>query len=146
MDASYIAGLVDGEGCFSITKHVTNKGPNRFDLHPYCSIALKQKWLLEEIKEFFGFGFVRKKKSHRKNQSDTYEFVCRSQSECLLFCNRLMPYLVLKKDRAILLKSFLESRINQKPENNKAHTKPYTKAQLDFYLKLKKLNSRGGKL
>ena len=66
--ADYIVGFTDGEGCFSL--HITKRTRNNLGFFFTPSFSLSQntpsKHVLEEIRTFFGCGFLRKDRKTSK--------------------------------------------------------------------------------
>ncbi len=58
LTADYVAGFIDGEGCFELGVSRTNKAKLRYGWRPRVrfSIVQKQKEVLELVQEFFGLG------------------------------------------------------------------------------------------
>jgi hypothetical protein len=56
---------------------------------------------------------------------------------CLPILNAIMPYLLIKKKNAILLKEYIESRLDQKWRES------YTHRHHKIFLTIKKLNKKG---
>lgn len=105
-DMSYIAGLMDGDGSFTVIKQ---------SRHCYrCRITLSNVFegMPRLLAELFGghFGIV-KLQSHSKKQQ--YRWAISSKKDCLDFLNRVAPYLKLKKIRAEYMKEFIQSFIGR---------------------------------
>lgn len=103
MNWGYIAGYFDADGNFHVK---FNKSKPSFQL--LIRIYSTQKIVLEKIKEFIGYGYVRivKKKSNPK-WSDCYEYCVSKKSESKDFIKRVIPYLIIKKTQGeFLLNNF----------------------------------------
>jgi len=76
--ASYISGLVDGEGCFSVSFNFREKLKLKIEVRPSFSISQNKRNLsiLKEVKEFFGCGSIRFSK-----KDQTYKYEVRSISD-----------------------------------------------------------------
>jgi hypothetical protein len=89
INIEYIQGLLDAEGCFYIDKIITSK----------FKILLAQKnhpIVLEQIKEFLGFGIVYKE-----------DFVIYNKSDCLRFIALVKNGLIVKYNQAIAFEKYL---------------------------------------
>ncbi len=71
ISGDFIAGLVEGEGCFSLNYN-KKAGSKTNSLRPMFSIGLiiRDKKLLEKIQEKIGCGTIYHDKSHRKRGYD----------------------------------------------------------------------------
>ena len=78
LDPWFITGLVEGEGCFSISFSFRKKLNVGIETRPSFSISLNQRdlELLKNVHEFFGCGAIRYSKGDR-----TYKFESRSVSD-----------------------------------------------------------------
>ena len=74
LDADYVLGLVDGEGCFAV--HLNRSPLRRARVEPHFCLKLKaeDKALLDELYDFFGCGKVYIQRDHRPNHSLCYRF------------------------------------------------------------------------
>ena len=101
---AWLAGLIDGEGNFNI--HLKpKKGKN-----PRVRIVLEEhdRFVLEYIKNTIG-GFIvyrSPQKSWKSNCQPQYEWKISSYVDCIEFTKWILPFLVLKKEKA---SSFLEA-------------------------------------
>ncbi|MGA2911570.1 MAG: LAGLIDADG family homing endonuclease [Candidatus Levyibacteriota bacterium] len=88
IDANYIVGLTDGEGCFyvNLTERDKTKNPNahiRAKSHFYIKLREDDLLVLEKIKDFLKFGFIYFQKETRKNHSSCYRFEVNSNTDKL---------------------------------------------------------------
>ena len=99
LDLAWIAGFVDGEGCFTLLKH-TNKGTVRW--YPRIMITQAHRGILEEIAEILD---VPPKIYGQERGRNKTVYNLHIQSPRLLehVCGALIPYLRLKKDQAKFL-------------------------------------------
>ncbi len=76
----YVTGLVEGEGCFSVSFSLRSKLKVKIETRPSFSISLNKRnlELIKDLKNFFGCGGIRFSKSDR-----TYKFEVRSISDLL---------------------------------------------------------------
>lgn len=90
-ELAYLAGLIDGEGCFSV-------GDN-----PRLRIVLqsRDKFALERIQEIFGGRLNHRKPqaSWKPNCSDQWEWTVQRQEELYALCVALLPYLHIKREK-----------------------------------------------
>ena len=88
IDAGYVVGLSDGEGCFyvNLTERDKTKNPNahiRAKSHFYIKLREDDLPVLEKIKKYLGFGFIYFQKEKRENHSACYRFEVNSNVDKL---------------------------------------------------------------
>jgi translation initiation factor IF-1 len=88
IDANYIVGLTDGEGCFYVNLTERDKAKNpkahvRAKSHFYIKLRADDLIVLEKVRERLGFGFIYFQKEKRKNHSACYRFEVNSNIEKL---------------------------------------------------------------
>lgn len=88
IDASYIVGLTDGEGCFyvNLTERDKLKYPRAHVMaksHFYIKLRQDDLKVLQEVRNFLGFGFIYFQKEKRKNHSACFRFEVNSNSDKL---------------------------------------------------------------
>ena len=93
---SWLAGLIDGDGCFSIGVKVDN----RVHIGKQVRIALKENddWILKEIQEKTGIGKIYYSNKGKPNGVCSWQTV--SYSDAIRITELLLPYLRLKKEKA----------------------------------------------
>ena len=86
MNPWFVSGLVDGEGCFSVSFSFRKKLKVGIETRPSFSISLNRRDLdlLKQIHAFFGCGAIRYSKSDR-----TYKYESRSISD---LTRRIVPH------------------------------------------------------
>lgn len=96
-DAVYLAGLFDGEGTF----RVAQKDSRHFGLG--ATMGHTSRELLEHCQRITGFGRIRMLKRRKPEWAQPWEwYVCdNSRVKRLAAC--LLPWLILKKERAQLI-------------------------------------------
>jgi hypothetical protein len=114
VDKKYLAGFVDGEGCFNIFK-------NRTTLSPRLLIVNSNLRILEEIKEKYG-GDISSRRNGPSNWK-TFNMYRASNKAFRLILKDILPYLKLKKKQAILCGEMLKNKgINRRLEiKNEMH-------------------------
>lgn len=83
INADYIVGLTDGEGCFYVNIRDRNHGNwiPKIETHYYIKLRKDDKSLLEEVKKFFGRGGVYFQNEKRANHTACYRFEMNSQKD-----------------------------------------------------------------
>ncbi len=124
---AYVGGLIDGEGCLSITSHSSN--PQE---HPqaYCAISNTDEGVLLIVKEFLlSFevkSVIRKLKKYSDNHRDRFELSIRKRAHLMIFCKMLMPFLFIKTKQCQLMLSFLRIRSCQRSKTDAFKSEEYT--------------------
>lgn len=96
VEKAYIAGIVDGEGTVTLTKHHRNETPT-----PRVLIANNDLRLLTWIKERVG-GNITAKKKYKAHHHNSYVWnVC--QDRAIRFLNSIKKFLIVKKQQAELI-------------------------------------------
>lgn len=104
---AWAAGLIDGEGCLSITKHPAchYKKAVRDRYVPLLKVTMCHKDTIERLQRLFNTGSF----SHSVKmpvRSDTYTWLCNAkQAKPVL--QMLLPYFVTKYDEALVLLEYL---------------------------------------
>lgn len=85
INADYIVGLTDGEGCFYINVRPPDKrfkgSKTGVETHFYIKLREDDLSLLKEVKNFFKCGGVYYQKEKRKNHSACYRFEINSRED-----------------------------------------------------------------
>lgn len=95
-DISYLAGIIDGEGCISITH---NKKRKSYRLR--ISITSTDKILLDWVQERYG-GYTYERKKQLPHHKRKYEWSLFPNCQQKIFLELLADTLLIKKDRALL--------------------------------------------
>lgn len=89
-ELAYVAGFVDGEGCFSIGKNGSVS----------LGIVNTSRCTLEFVLKVLGAGVIQ----DRKQKVNKRQYIFRSYGEnCMDAVHLLLPYLIEKRDQALLL-------------------------------------------
>ena len=125
---AYIAGIVDGEGCFNLTGGVGKRGYARIsigmgDIH--CITLLYTKT---------GMGNVNTQKYLTKQIKTVYLWVLSNRLEIYTFIKAIYPYLITKRKQADVMLNYIERRIQNKP---------FTLQDAELIERLHELNKQG---
>ena len=137
LDKGYIAGMLDGEGTITITKHRQyNRKTLKFQYRPFIWIVNTNKESLESIQQKCGIGSIVIKEKNTKYKT-CYVYRISSRNGCMEFLHTIKDRLIIKKKQSELLLQFLEKRkIHQHPNS------PYSQDEIRIHEKIKKLNQR----
>lgn len=108
IEMAYMAGILDGDGSFSILK-----GPSSY--HPCIQLSNAFKGMSEYLFEKFQ-GSKRIKKPQQKHHKPLYVWSVRGLGSSRDVLNKVIPFLILKKERAVFMLDFVEKSIVKKLE------------------------------
>lgn len=147
----YLAGIIDGEGSFSLaktqpkTRHYEGYGKQNYVNPIYtakCTIGMCDGRILELFQNRYG-GSIRVECV--PNRQPVYRYSLGKRYELKVLIDELAPYLIEKKERAYLLKEFIENttfgRVKVNGKVQKTSIEEISKRE-DFYLKMKELNAK----
>lgn len=138
---AYIAGIIDGEGSITISRKIDKTMRAGVAYRPYVPVTNTDRRLLDWLFETTGLGNVRPNAIPKNpNHKPSWRWELWSQQAHQLLLN-ILPYLILKKEQAILLIEFME-RVRYGVGRN-GLTDDELKFQSDIYNKLVILNKRG---
>ena len=100
---SYVAGLMDGDGSFSIIKENRKRGPI---YSPCIQLSNVFEGMTNFIFDLFG-GSVKQKSKQPHARKTQYVWNVRGFESCKSFIEKVIPYLVLKKERAKYMLEFI---------------------------------------
>lgn len=139
---AYLAGIVDGEGTITILKVSKRKGQTHI-LQPKIDVTNTSERLLRWLGEKVDMR-VNGRTKPLKSGEITFK---RTPAVCYSIeiwgyrvYNVLMgiePYLVIKREQARLVRTFLDSR---RARSEATYNPPYTQEEIDLWLKVRALN------
>ena len=145
MNDDYLAGFIDGEGCFSITKFRSGDYP-RTGRFPYWRVVLvignSNRVILEEIRDYLCSGWITTHHLPGKPNSKTAYLLQITGKRALdPILRRLIPKLRVKRAVAQVLLEFLSG---VKTKGGQAHLPARENARRErLVLQVRKLNHRG---
>lgn len=135
---SYIAGIIDGEGCIIINKdkNVRVGNRNEYNYTPRIQVQMSDVEALKFMQKILGGKISQQDYPYYK--SILYSLVYRSYSDCKRIIKKLFPHLKIKKKQAKLLLEYIKFR-----EQN---LQKYTGKENEYWMRMKELNKSNGKL
>ena len=131
VEKAYLAGIVDGEGTVTLSRHNKNETPA-----PSVSVANNNLDMLKWIKSKVGGVIISKKKSKPHHNNSYAWSIC--QNRAIEFLGEIKQYLIIKKPQADL--------IIQKYKSVTHRAGKYTPAMLEkkmrLVAKIRRLNQR----
>lgn len=122
LKASYVAGLIDADGCLGINK--VDEGRHS----PCLSFVNTSPDLIDLVHKFLG-GHIHKKKKISPNHADVYEIQIRDSIQLIEAINKIESFLVYKKIKAGVVKKYAMSIIDNR---NKNRTKKVLQERIDI--------------
>lgn len=144
---SYLAGLMDTDGSFSIKRQVHNKGTHVVNARylPVISLSMTDTRAINYVRENFPLGKLYIPKNKSCSAGFHYQYGIYTKKECIEFLKRIIPFLKGKKENAKVLLYFCENSTNTL--YCRAGVSP---AELKFrdacYVKLINLNKYGSQI
>lgn len=141
---SYLAGLMDTDGSFSIKREIPKRGAKSFKFSSTISLSMVDSRSLNYVRENCEFGTFFMVDSKSATNGFCYRFGIYSRNESIEFLKLIIPYLIVKKDVAIELLHFCENFVQMHGikgvsiEENNRRNESYNKViQLNKYGVLK---------
>ena len=146
--SSYLSGLTDGEGCFSVSFNLRSKFSTGIEVRPSFSISQHKRnlKLLNEIREYFKVGGIRYSK-----KDNNYKYEVRSVKDLTnkviphfekypLKSNKLADFLIFKEVCNLIItskhlnKKYLEIIIRKSYKMNESGKRKYKEEELLKFL------------
>lgn len=139
--AAYIAGMIDGEGCISISRKKDLSMKRGVAYRLVVIIASTNTEVLPWIAEVTGVGHVKKIVNRwQLTHKDAYNWHVWSVKAAELL-KQTLPYMIIKKQQALLGIEFIESK--RDGVGKKGLSDAEWAAQVSTYDQMKVLNKRG---
>lgn len=113
---SYVAGLMDTDGSFSLKRQKINKGTNVVNPRylPVISICMTDTRSINFLRKNCNVGKLYIPRNKDTNAGYHYQFGIYTKNECKTFLKSVIPFLRSKKEQAELLLDFCEKSQNTK--------------------------------
>lgn len=149
LDLAYAAGLIDGEGTIGITELKPNdaltKNGMRVRKSPqhriYAACTMTDEAPIMFLHLLFG-GHIQSLKSRGKNHKPTFRWSVASQTAAE-FCEKISPYLRLKKPQAEIAARFYRERLGGNFQGNRGVSEDELSLRRAARQKIQELNQRG---
>ena len=142
-ELAYLAGIIDGEGCFFIGLFRTEATKNRMNYHTYIKISNNEKSLIDWVHKKAGATNIQQDRLTRKSGANRACYSSQITGATLdALLPKIFPYLIIKRRQCeIMLRmrnTFTPHRRLQKKEiSQEIHDIRY-----QCYLELRSINSR----
>ncbi len=154
---SYIAGIMDADGCFMIFKHkrkTKNKQTERalrfpkkvsawsITYIPGVKIAMIEPEAIELIEKEMGFGHMHidGARKNRPNSKPIFHWYMRDKFKTAIFLENVIPYLRVKKNRALHLLEFCKHLQSVPTRGYKGLSQEELNYREDMYIKIREFN------
>ena len=148
---AYTAGIVDGEGCLTISKQIRKDRPSP-SYRSSVTVSNTNPILIQFFKDNFEGVFYKhsdeRVDKNNKNWATAYTWYC-SCSNVVPFLESILPYLLLKKSQAIEIIKFQNTKSSypRKSLGQGKGSSPLSELEItekeSIYLKVKSMNSKG---
>lgn len=154
VEIGWLAGIVDGEGSIGLKRGKDKReGRTPMTYTPFIQITNCDFILLSEVKRILNQANIHfyfwdgREKQRNEKWADSGNIAIGCLQECIKFLELMIPYLIAKKERAIILLEFCQERLGKRKrgENGRFITTYSGKEKLLLILwgKLHKLNKKG---
>ena len=146
-EASYMAGILDGEGCLSIGNFSGNRKNGDRHYQTNLCVCSTDVILIDWIVSTFGGykGTYTPKQMSRNGRKQVYRWQC-SSDRLLHICEITHPYLTIKKRQAEILIAMRKTFTNSHNEKGKQRVQNLSKEILDlrqsYFIELRALHNR----
>ena len=140
---AYFAGIVDGEGCLTLSRAINKQRKHKPVLiyyRPVLTIETTSKPLQDWLINVFGKGYCARN-PHKGNHKDRYLWLLSKKADIFDVCLGIRPYVVIKKNQVEVMLDFLKVDMSHNQEHGYAqkHLVLYD----DYKNMFRKLNFRG---
>jgi len=132
----WLAGFFDGEGTILVSKYVRTRD-GRLRIVPEVMASNTSKPIMMHIAETIDMPLYERKREDRKW---IYELRIRKNSNIIIFLEKIIPFLKIKRVQAELLYAYCKSRCEQP-----YHRSEYTEEEIKIFAKIRELNSIHGR-
>jgi hypothetical protein len=142
VQAAYLAGLIDGEGCLFISKQQFKRCVYP-SYRAHLIIVMTSKSVIEYVHSLVGAGNVYFVKSISENLQHKYRWEVTNNADLFKIISGIMPFLIVKKHEAETALEFISSDFTFKQGPGRSRPKSIVKAQDGFYRRIMDLKTRG---
>lgn len=142
-ELAYLAGIVDGEGCFFIGLFRTKATKNLLNYHTYIKISNTEKSLIDWVHEKAGATNIQQDRLSRKSLFDRRCYSSQITGTTLdALLPKIYPYLIIKRRQCEIMMRMRSTftphrRLQKKQISQETHDIRY-----QCYLEIRSINSR----
>lgn len=151
LEKAYIAGLLDGEGCFFLHKYISSrKRPNQFQFSVGVKLNMTHKETVEWYANKVGSTLVTCKRDYRRENAKLQWRAQLGPKKGIELCKLILPFLITKKEQAKVLIEYEKTLINNhfvgRVGKFFATSPEIYQKKLELAQQLEKLNGRSERL
>ena len=109
VELAYLAGIIDGEGCISVTISHRHSGYGKFRIQ--VSISNTNLKLIEKCKQIVGFGSIGKRTGSHIGKRTVYKLELSKYKKLYELLPKLIPFLIDKKRKAELTFELIKEKM-----------------------------------
>lgn len=148
LELAWLAGIMDGEGTIGLNK-VKKKTPKGYVVSPRIAVANTDKLMIDKVCEILKrYGIKHNVSTYKdkniKSAKLVYKLGICSFGNILSVCEKLLPFLVSKREKALLVVEYIKMRL--KVLESCGINDSYDGRELEYYDKFRKLNKVGAKI
>ncbi len=137
---SYLAGIIDGEGCFTAYwDKQGERGKQRDGLRTRITVANTNYDLMVWLKKNYGGFIYTRKKMNNPNWKIGHQWILGINRESGELIDSLIPILIAKKEQAKIIRTFIDDISTQGHKTNDI----VKKKRKYIYHRMKELNLKG---
>lgn len=141
LTASYIAGIIDGEGSIGLQKNKKSECVNGINYVPRLRIGMIDKEFIEWLKNSFGGWIYHRKQNGNNKDSYTWQVEGKVMKEII---KKVYPYLRIKKKHAEIIMKFWKTKEYVVIPKSHKELKPEIRVMRDnLYQQLIKIQIKG---
>ena len=138
---AYAAGIIDSDGSISIVKFKSSDFRKGYGYSLYVRVKNTDITIMEWLKKHFKGSFCQSNKQTKKWKV-AYAWSITSQ-KALTFLKNILPYLIIKKERAEIAIKFQSSKESGRNWLFNPKTKDELMGENNYYQEIRILNRRG---
>ena len=139
---AYLAGFIDGDGSIGILTHPRKSRGNRMHMTPRITLTNRSHLVMQWAKERLGsvIHATKPKEGNLRARGTSYRIEWRGMKKAQQILPNIIPYLIIKKERAETVMEFVTWRTNKR----RGYNPPIDKQDLLYGLLVKKMNAQHG--
>lgn len=142
LNLAWAAGLIDGEGCISLTRRMPQKTNGA--VNPNYRLVLKVTMCHEEtillLHRMFGLGTVQSQKQSQSYWSKPWTWFCNA-TDAEKVLKKILPYMITKREEAEVALKFLSETDRNRTGKSRSLSVEDVRCRDLFFIKLRDLKS-----
>lgn len=135
----YIAGLLDGEGTFTIKWNKRARSPS---FYPLIMVSMTNEEVISFLSKTLQVTYTRKLR--KKSRRPYYMLRITTRHEIVMILEALRPWLIVKREHANIILKFIDLKEQKKLARKEIDiVKKIVYEQVELYLSIRQLNPKG---